>query len=293
MTYTAARMSFLKTSQTTLTQETPKDPPIILAEKFLISGPDHITAPRMVHNMRRAKGRVDFYIGNFLTENSRLIAFKIGKKKLRPLGIHSKRTFKNIEQEHFPSSTVLWSADTQIILIEKPKKDQMRVKSIINNLQSYLSSLLIAYGFTVIIEPLTYKSTFWDVIDKYDRIYSVEFTLTAPNFLGLSEGAKELVSNTKENYNADRTSLKLASEEGNLQIRKGNSLVESLLSWIVPGAGRWVAYVGLNAKKIPIRSESAPKTLNEELPKYDAEIAKEFTSKAVDSIDEKQKPKED
>jgi hypothetical protein len=290
MTYYAARMSFIKTLKF-FTQEATTEPPIILAEKAIIAAPDHIEAPRLIPERRQVKGYVDFYIGNILPlepEGKRLIAFKIGKKHLRARGTHSEKKFGEVEEEHFPASTVLWSADSQIIFIEKPKKDQMSVNSIINNLQTYLSGRLQAYGYVVFIAQLPYKSTFWELIDKYDIKYSVEFTLFAPNFLGVSSGAKDLVDSNKKDYNADKTSIKLENEEGNLQIKRGNKKIEDILTYIVAGAGRWNAVVGTDAGKKHINSEADSKTLDKNLSKYDAETAKEFTSKAVDSINEEE-----
>lgn len=284
MTYYAARLSFFKPPQTGFVTEKSQDPPIILAEKFLISGPDHIKMRRISPERRYVKGQIEFYIGNVLTEGSRLIAFKIGKKKLRPRGTHSKKTFREVEEEHYPASTVLWSAESQIIFIEKPKKDQMSVNSIITNIQYYLNGVLLAYGYAVSIAPLTHKSTFWDVVDNYDKIYSVEFRLFAPNLLDFSKTAKDLVKSMKDDYNANETSIRLSNDNGKLLIPKEDNLILNLLEWIAAGAGKWFAKVDKNGKKSSINSDSGSKKLDKDLPEYDVKTAKNFTSDAVDSV---------
>ena len=283
MTYYAARLSFNKSSQTSITQEVSKEPPLILAERLLITGPEPSAAPRI---RRHVKGRIDFYIGNFLTEGSRLIAFKIGKKKIRPRGTYSKKIFQEINEDHYPANTVIWSAERQIILIEKPKKDQMSVRSIINSLQDYLNGLLLVYGYAVSIELLTHKSTFWEVIEKYEKIYNIEFTLFAPNFLDFSKSVRELLKGLDEDYNANETSMKLSNKGGNLKIRKDDNMVTKFLEWITNGAGRWSATVESDGKKIPVSSESGSKVLNKDLSSYDVETAKEFSKKAKDLEDE-------
>jgi hypothetical protein len=284
MTYYAARLSFIKKYLMLFTQEATKEPPIILAERAIIGAPDHVTAPRTIRQKRHVRGVIDFYIGNVLTESGRLIAFKIGKRHLRPRGTHSKKTFSEIEEEHFPASTVLWSGETQTIFIEKPKKDQMSVKSIINNLTSYLNARLAEYGYVVLIAQLPYKSAFWEIVDKYDTKYSVEFTLFAPNLFDVDSSAKELVDSNKKNYNANKTSFKVENDEGNLVIPKNSKLINDILAYINAGAGKWVTIVGIGGERNTISSESDSKTIDKDLSKYDAETAKEFTSKAVDTI---------
>lgn len=285
MTYYAARMSFIKSRQLIITPEKTQEKPIILAEKFLITGPDHIKAHRISPERRYIKGQVEFYIGNVLTEESRLIAFKIGKRRLRTRGTHSKKTFGEVEEEHFPASTVLWSAESQIILIEKPKKDQMSVKAIINSLQDYLNGVLLVYGYAVLIAPLTHKAAFWNVVDKHKKIYSVEFKLFAPNLFNFSDTAKDLVDTTKEKYNAQETSIKIANEKGNLLVQKDDRLIISLLEWIAPGAGKWIVSFDADGKKRKVDSDSGSRILDKTLPKYDAQTAKDFTTNAVDTMD--------
>lgn len=290
MTYFAARMSFIKKYLTTL--EEASEEPIILAEKAIISAPEHVK-PHRISKQRKVKGIIDFYIGDILkTKEGRLIAFRISKKYIRPKGTFSDRKFHEELEDHFPPSNILWSAESQIILIERPKKDQMSIRSIINNLQSYLNGRLVQYGYVVLIAQLPYESSFWDLIEKYDTKYSIEFTLFAPNLLDVSSSARDLVRDNKENYNADKTSFRLINDGGNLKIPKDNKFINNILLWIIAGAGRWAAVVGVgNGKKKKISSETNPKTIDADLSKYDENTAMEFTNKSIEAIDEKLKGK--
>ena len=122
MAYYAARLSFFKPPQTSFVLEETKEPPIILAERFIISGPDHIKTQQVSQKRKYAKGKIEFYIGDVLEEESRLKAFKIAKRKLRPRSMHNKKQFQSVKEEHYPASTVLWDAKSQIIFIENRKK---------------------------------------------------------------------------------------------------------------------------------------------------------------------------
>jgi hypothetical protein len=284
MTYYAAKMSFIKRSLIFFTQEAITESPIILAEKAIIEAPGHVTAPQTSQKWRQVKGHIDFYIGNVLNEEDRLIAFQIAKKRIRPRGTYSDKTFGEVEEEHFPASTILWSRDTQTILIEKPGKDQMTVKSIIKNLISYLNGRLAEYGYVMLIAQLPYKSTFWQIVDKYETKYSIEFILFAPNFLDAGSSARELAESNKKEFGANKTSIKIMNEEGRLQIRKGIKFIEECLARIDTGTGKWVIWVGIDNKRKPISSESDSKVLEKDLPEYNMEIVKDFTAKAIESI---------
>lgn len=284
MTYYAALLSFFKPAQRIFTLEESDEPPIILAERFIISGPDHIKTQRILQDRRYAKGKIEFYIGNILVEDSRLKAFKIGKRKLRPRGTHNKKIFYTIEEEHYPASTVIWDAESQIIFIEKPKKDQMSVKAIIDNLEVYLNNKLLAYNYAVSIAPITHKATFWDVIDAHKKIYSVEFRLFAPNLLDFSKTAKELVKSTKDTCNANETIIKVVNPNGGLSIPKNDGLISSLLDWITAGAGKWLIVVDKNGKRHHVNSDAGSKKLDKELSEsdYNIETVKSFTNEAVE-----------
>ncbi len=280
--YYAARLSFFKPPQTSFVLEETRESPIILAERFIISGPDHIKTQRVSQKRKYAKGKIEFYIGDVLVEGSRLKAFKIAKRKLRPRSMHSKKQFQSVEEEHYPASTVLWDAESQIIFIEKPKKDEMSVNAIINNLQAYLNSKLLAYNYAVSIAPLTYTSAFWNVIDSHNKIYSVEFRLFAPNLFDFSKTAKELVKSTKDTCNANETIIKVVNPNGGLLVPKNNGLISSLLEWITAGAGKWIIVADENGKKQHVNSDSGQKKLDKDLPDYDIESVKSFTSEVVE-----------
>jgi len=125
MTYYAAKMSFIKKYLQPIDQTS--ESPIILAELAIMAAPEHVKAPRF-QPMRRVKGYIDFYIGDtltkvdILTKEERLIAFKISKMRFLARDTLSKKKFGKVELEHFPPSVVLWSAASQTIFIEKPKK---------------------------------------------------------------------------------------------------------------------------------------------------------------------------
>lgn len=286
MAYYAAMLNFFKSQQEALVKTKSDKTPIILAEELLINGPDHYSKPRIRGTRHFERGLIDFCIGDFLTdENSRLVAFKIGRKKLKDKTEFAKKKFKKIEIEDYPTTTILWGADQQIMFIEKQTKDAISIDSLINSFQSYLNGLLLAYGWSVSIALKTYESDFWKMTTQYKEIYSIEFTLFAPNFIGdLSRDTRDLLNGIKESYNADETVMLISNKDARLVIPKDDKIITKFLSWIALGAGQWAAYVKSNGKKILIKSTTASKTLNKELDEYELETAKDFTKKAIEDM---------
>jgi hypothetical protein len=286
LTYYAAMLNFFKSRQEALVKSVSDKSPIVLAEELLINGPDHYNKPRTRGTRHFERGLIDFCIGDFLTdESSRLIAFKIGRRKLKDKTEFSKKRFKKVEIEDYPTTTILWGAEQQIIFIEKQTRDSIKIDSLINSFQSYLNGLLLAYGWSVSIALKTYESDFWKIVDQYPEIYSVEFTLFAPNFIGdLSRDTKDLLNGIKESYNADETVMLISNKDAKLVLPKNDNVVAKFLSWIALGAGQWAAYVKSNGKRLLIKSTTASRTLNKELDKYDKETAKDFTKKAIEDM---------
>jgi hypothetical protein len=279
-------LNFFKSRQEALVKIKSDKSSIILAEELLINGPDHYNKPRTRGTRHFERGLVDFCIGDFLTdEASRLIAFKIGRKKLKDKTEFSKKKFKKVEIEDYPTTTILWGAEQQLIFIEKQTRDSINIDSLINSFQSYLNGLLLAYGWSVSIALNTYEKDFWKTMDQYPEIYSVEFTLFAPNFIGdLSRDTRDLLNDIKESYNADETVMLISNKDARLILPKNDRVVAKFLSWISLGAGQWAAYVKSNGKRLLIKSTTASRTLNKELDKYDKETVKDFTKKAIEDM---------
>jgi len=286
MTYYAAMLSFFKPSQSLFPTDTTESP-IILAEKLLIEGPEHYNVPKKARR-HFTQGLIDLYIGDFLVDNmGRLIAFKIGRRKLKKRTVFSNKKFKTLAEDDYPPLTILWVSKSQIILIEKMTKDQISIDSLVRSFESYLNGLMAGYGLAVSIELKTKKSKFWDVIDQYEDIFKVEFTLIAPNFIGdAHKDTKAMLDGIKEEFNASKTVLSVSNDRGQLKIQRNNGQISNFLAWIARGAGSWIVDVKSRGKRITIiNSASASMKVNIDLEEYNLDKAKDASDQAVNIID--------
>ena len=60
---------------------------------------------------------------------------------------------------------------------------------------------------------------------------------------------------------------------------------------ITSGAGEWFVWVGIDNKRKLISSETDSKALDEDLPEYNTKAAKDFTCKAIVSIEDEESDK--
>jgi len=288
MTYYAARLSFFETVQKRLAKETSEKEPIDLAGRLLKEGSGSFDAPRNTQG-GVVRGFMDFYVGDFLSdESSHLIAFKIGRRKPVRISRYSNKAFKEIEEEDYPNATVIWIAEEQIVLIEKLSQNLINIESLIKSLEEHLNRMLRFYELEVHIKLLTDKSTFWDVIFKYEKIYNIEFVLFSPNFIGnFHKDTKEILAELKDNYNANETCLSISNEEGNLTVKEENPLISKMLDWITDGGGEWNVKVKSEGKKTTINSTLGSKSINLELDGYDVESVKNLIIMAIGIIGHK------
>ena len=268
-----------------MVKQTTEIDPIILAGKLLMDGPGSFDAPRNRQG-GITRGFMDFYVGIFLMDEcERLIAFRIGRRKPVRISRYSDKTFRETEEEDYPNATIIWIKDQQIILIEKLSQNLINIEALVNSLKEHLNKLLRVYDLEVSIALLTDRTTFWEVMSNYEKIYNIEFILFSPNFIGdFHKDTKEILEELKSNYNANETTLSISNEEGNLTVQRENSIISKMLDWVVDGGGEWNVKVRSEGKKTTINSTLGSKSINLELDGYDVESVKNLVSIASDLI---------
>ena len=132
------------------------------------------------------------------------------------------------------------------------------------------------------IASVIYEKTFWDAVDKTDKLYGVRFVLFSPNLI-FSKGAEEYLTRVKKNYNASQTVLELKNENGDLKLSKDDASISDILSWIVPGGGFWRLHTG---QRTTIKSETGTKLLKIELVNYSSDEIKKVMNAAAELLKE-------
>jgi len=242
---------------------------------------------------RKKRGFLDLFLGEFLpsesevkNEEHNLIAFKVGVKKFAKIGKYSEKKFREEEVEDFPDSTVVWIIEHQLLLIEKSTKYNIGIDSVINSLEDHINKMLREYELVVSIILLTDKAAFWDVIKSNKEIYEIEFALVSPNFIGdFHHNISDMLQNSKDVYNARKTTYRLSNEDGYLIIPDDDVMLSDMLGWVVDGGGEWKIKTGKMGKRMPPkRSIEGPTKVDLELDEYNSKTMDNFIVRVLDYL---------
>jgi len=96
------------------------------------------------------------------------------------------------------------------------------------------------YDLSVSIAPITSPIDFWKYVSEYDYIYTINFELFMPNIFGnTNKSAKNILSDVRDKYNADKLSEQIGNEEGALHLSDDDEGINNWLDWIGKGGGKW------------------------------------------------------
>jgi hypothetical protein len=235
---------------------------------------------------------LDVFFGNFLPADNELkqdemdlVAFKIGVKKFAKIGKYSEKKFRKVEVEDFPDSTVVWISEQHLILIEKPTKYKISIDSVVSSLEDHLNKMLREYELVVSIILLTDTSAFWEVIESSKEIYEIEFALVSPNFIGdFHQNIRDMLQNSKDIYNARKTTYRLSNEDGSLEVPKDDTRVTEMLSWVVDGGGEWWIKTRFDGKKGTKKSTEGPIKVTLEFDEYNLTAIKDLIKLNLDYL---------
>ncbi|MFC1866552.1 hypothetical protein ACFL0H_00200 [Thermodesulfobacteriota bacterium] len=142
--------------------------------------------------------------------------------------------------------------------------------------------VLEKYNHKVFIEGKVRKDAFWDVVDKFTKIYKVELKLISPNILETNKKAREALKSLKELFEQDEIDLTLSNDSGHLKVPK--EPVSDYIDYVSGGEGSWsiVTEGERGGKK---RHSSVENTLTVDLPVFQHGIVEEQKELEVDSKD--------
>jgi len=282
MTYYAARLSFFPAVQKILSSSKKSDKmPIKLAERLIIESDGVYNAPKRKGHTER--GFLDFSLAEILTDDdSNLIAFKLCPRKLTRYNDVKNKKLKRLEFEDHPDSNVVWVAKEQLIFVEKPKKYNVNMESILASFADYLNKMLRDYELEVNIIPITNESMFWDVIGTGKKIYEVEFSLIAPNFIGgFNHNIREILQGSKDLYNSSKTTFGISNNDGDLRISQEDPAVVGMLLWVADGGGNWRIKTLSGRRKTEKTSAEGPVKVDADLEEYDTISIHAFVERAL------------
>lgn len=129
--------------------------------------------------------------------------------------------------------------DVQIIAISRNHRAFSSGAVVAKLLQENFQRQLSRYYLNIQVEALFEKNQFWNLVEEYgERITSVNFELISPNMANISKTLELDLAKLNADTNSHRTDLKLNSSEGGvLEIKRDNTLLNSLVDYSSEGGG--------------------------------------------------------
>lgn len=109
-------------------------------------------------------------------------------------------------------------------------------------------------GYSLKLEFLRERESFWNLIKGSEEIYEINFSLNAPNLFGLSKEATGFLREVKDIYNIDSLDIGLKNENGTLLYDE--SELEPLRDYADDGGGKWTVKILEDGKKQTHSSDS-------------------------------------
>lgn len=165
---------------------------------------------------------------------------KVGKKR-KQIEDHDDLITRE-ERETWPSVAVLINnkPDKQLIGIQIDAKVYHQTSTLANSLESALNEQLKEYYLATYVEPITDKSEFWKIIDRYKGlIQNVEFELITPNMANVSKALSDDLRELGKMTNSHKMKVALAANKAeSLDIRADNEQVSGLVDYTSQGGGK-------------------------------------------------------
>ena len=196
---------------------------------------------------------------------------RIGKRTSKLLHDSPDKGFKEKREEDWPGSHIFINLSDEKLSGNTKKSGQMIALQVnmdaISDSTNCLRALAIqinkeisSSGFRVSINPvLKERQKFWNVIDKNrGSIKKVVLTYTPPNIFNLENKLEDDLRAANKKFNTTSTQIVLENDDGDLNLPKGDALLDQSAEYIDLGNGNFRVHL-TSGKKI-IKSEDGVRT---------------------------------
>ncbi|MFM1655787.1 hypothetical protein ACI7RC_27360 [Brevibacillus sp. B_LB10_24] len=188
----------------------------------------------------RRKKYTNIIIEPLIDSNGRLVGGKIARESNAKLPMRNEGSLERVPTKLYPHVIFIIDEKEQLIFIEKNSQVFPDPFTVFKHLTRILNSELYKQGIEVDIKPLTHKGGFWSLLGELDYIYSINFKLKAPNFLGQSyKELKVILEKEKNDVNANEIEFGVSNESGSLRV-SNNERYGSAVGWAEDGGGEWI-----------------------------------------------------
>ncbi len=177
---------------------------------------------------------------DFIFENNRLIAGKVGLSKQVTIPNKDSDTFNETETQTYPNVYFLWDHKEQLFIISTNLESQFKrkVSTFLTILEKALSKHI--NEFNINIKALTEKGSFWDAKRKFNIIKKIQIELLPMNFFGKTpQLIKDGLKHMKEDFNISSSSILLENKANELVLNENNESLQSTITYNEMTGGNW------------------------------------------------------
>jgi hypothetical protein len=220
--------------------------------------------------------------------NDRFYIGKLAKLQKQQTGEKIPGDILEIEHDNWVPITIIIDIETQHIYARKdwrfgtPEQISKSVQLVLTD------PVLSTYNYRIFVEGKSEPAIFWNVLQKKNKVYRLEFKLISPNILDTNRKARDALEELRKIFDQDEVDLELSNKNGDLKVPE--QPVSNYLEYIGEGEGTWkVTTEGERGGKKTFSSMENINTIN--LPALASEIRedKQFKLDSSNAANEQSK----
>jgi hypothetical protein len=191
-------------------------------------------------------------------ESQRLFFLKYAKEIIRKKKVEGEKSIDEVEDSELKTVNIFIDLSTQFVLIQKKTTEFNKTDQVKNSVESFFSSKIKEYYYTVKVDEIPNKTEFWKFIEENSNIRSLCFKLNAPNFFFGNNDTKEALTIIKEEYNNDEITLSMKNHQNELIVSDN---VSEFINYISTVGGEYSVEANTNGRKVFFRSKDSVRSI--------------------------------
>jgi hypothetical protein len=158
------------------------------------------------------------------------------------------------EDDDYPYVNVFVDLVGQKFLIESNTQVFENYNTCGTVLENIINNNLREKDIVICLNQIVEEESFWNYFSNEEKIYNIEFRLTAPNMFDAEDDATIFLKEAEKNVGSNILNINFCNSEGKL---KPNRIgIDSFIKYISAGGGSWkITRLGPNGKKEKISSQ--------------------------------------
>lgn len=183
--------------------------------------------------------------------DDRLFHFRYAKEIIRKKKVEGEDSIQEVLDNELKSVNIFFDIKYQFVMIQKKTTEFSNSEQVKNAIESYLSTKLRYYNYTLKIDEIPKLEEFWEFIGKYKNISELKLKMNSPNFFFGNYDTRESLSIIKEEFNNDEIEITLKNNKNELNI---GDKVDTFINYISTVGGAYVVQAREFGRKISLKS---------------------------------------